>query len=168
MASDASWEAAQEGAELIAEGEHERAITLLEEVLRADPRNEHALYYLGAACYERGDHAKALRAYVDALGIAPGYLGAMIGAGQALRMLGRYDQAIRMGQQVLARDERDLDALFLIGASFFARGDNAAAERYLEQFLAAGPELEAATEATGMLQVIRGEVFSAVPSEEPD
>jgi tetratricopeptide (TPR) repeat protein len=167
MSSDA-WDAAQEGAELIAEGEIDRAIAALEALVQTDPKNEHALYYLGAAHYERGDYPRALRAYVDALALVPSYLGAMIGAGQALRMLGRYDQAIRMGQQVLARDKQDLDALFLVGACHFARGDNAAAERYLEQFLAAGPEVEAATEATGMLQVLRGEVFEAVPSEEPD
>jgi cytochrome c-type biogenesis protein CcmH/NrfG len=163
-----AWDAAQEGAELLAEGEPERAVQMLEALLLREPKNEYAYFFLGAARYELGDHGKALRGYVSALEIVPEYVGAMVGAGHTLRMLGRYDQAIRMGQQVLARHKEDPEALYLLGASHFARGDAAAAEDFLARFLAQKPELEAATEAIGMLQVLRGEIVPAEPEDDPD
>ena len=113
---------------------------------------------LGAAYYELEDFARALKSYVKALELVPGYLGAMVNAGHSLRMLGRYDEAMRMGQQVLARAADDGDALFLIGASSFARGDYAKAKSHLERFLQTNPEIEVATEVEGMLEVIRGKL----------
>jgi cytochrome c-type biogenesis protein CcmH/NrfG len=168
MISEDAWDAAQEGADLIAEHEPQRAVEVLEQLIRRQPRNEHAYFFLGAAHYELGDHAKALRAYVTALELVPSYVGAMVNAGHTLRLLGRYDQAIRMGQQVLARRKDDPDALFLLGASHFARGDNASAANYLKRFLGTNPEVEAVTEAHGMLQIIDDQIVPAVPSEDPD
>jgi len=167
MAEDA-WEAAQEGAELIADGETERAVLVLSALVASDPKNEYARFFLGAAHYERQDYARAMQAYVGALTLAPTHLGAMIGAGHALRMLGRYDESIRMGQQILARDKNDQDALYLLGSAHFARGDNHAAEDYLHRFLGTNPEPEAATDAAGMLQVIAGLIVPAQTGEEPD
>jgi tetratricopeptide (TPR) repeat protein len=83
----------------------------------------------------------------------------MIGAGQTLRMMGEYDRAIRMGQRVLRSDKDDGDALFLVGAAHFQKGENQAAKRYLEHYLETGPELEIALEVEGMLQVVRGDVL---------
>jgi cytochrome c-type biogenesis protein CcmH/NrfG len=65
-----------------------------------------------------------------------------------------------MGQQVLARSADDGDALFLIGAASFARGDYAKAKSHLERFLNTSPEIEVAVEVEGMLQVIRGKLES--------
>jgi cytochrome c-type biogenesis protein CcmH/NrfG len=168
MEREAAWEAAQEGAELIAEHEPARAIDVLERLIREDPKNEYAYFFLGSAHYELHDYQKALAAYVAALKLVPSYLGAMINAGHTLRMLGRYDQAIRMANEVLARAKDDPDALFLAGASHFARGDNAAATQFLTRYLHTGPEIEAAIEAEGMLQILRGEVVAADPDGDPD
>jgi cytochrome c-type biogenesis protein CcmH/NrfG len=168
MGTEDAWEAAQEGAELIAEGEPQRAVQELERLIAREPKNVYGYFFLGSAHFELGDYAKALRAYVTALELEPSYLGAMASAGHALRMLGRYDQAIRMGQQLLARDKNDADALFLLGASHFARGDNAAAEDFLNRFAATNPEVEIATEAEGMLQVIRDQIVPIEPEGEPD
>jgi tetratricopeptide (TPR) repeat protein len=150
------WEAAQEGAELIAEGDPERARDALEALARAQPDNEYAYFFLGAAHYELGRFDKALAAYVKTLELAPGYLGAMVNAGHTLRMLGRYDQAIRMGQQVLARDRHDPDALFLLGAAHFANGDSAEARTYLNKLLETRPGPELQTEISSMLEALQG------------
>jgi tetratricopeptide (TPR) repeat protein len=155
MSRDEHWDTAQEGAELVSEGEYESAIAALAQLLRAEPDNEYGYYYLGAAYYELEQYDRALAAYVKALELVPTYLGAMIHAGHALRMLGRYPEAIRMARQVLARAADDPDALFLIGASSFARGDDAQARTFLERFLQTNPELEVATEVEGMLQLMR-------------
>ncbi|MET0389905.1 MAG: tetratricopeptide repeat protein, partial [Polyangiales bacterium] len=123
--SEPHWDSAQEGAELVREGEHSQAITVLSELLGREPRNEYAYYFLGAAFYELEQYERSLAAYVKALELAPTYVGAMVNAGHTLRMLGRYQEAIRMAQQVLARAEDDPDAVFMIGATPFCSGDDA-------------------------------------------
>lgn len=155
----ARWEAVEEGMELLNDGEADRAIDELLRVAREDPRNEYAYHFLGHAYFEKQAYREALKSYVEALNLAPDYVGAMVGAGQALRMLGEYDKAIRMGQRVLQKREDDGDGLFLVGAAHFQKGENEAAKRYLERFLQTNPELEVALEVEGMLQVIRGEVL---------
>lgn len=168
VGDDDGWDAAQEGADLIAEGEAEAAVIVLTQLAVQQPRNEHAYFFLGAAHYELGKWDLALAAYVKTLEIKPQFIGAMIAAGHALRMLGRHDQALRMGNEVLKRDKNDADALFLLGATHFARDDGAAAVGYLERFIDTRPEAEVAAEARGMLQVLRGEIAPAVPSDDPD
>ena len=168
MDREAAWEAAQDGAELIVDHQPERAVEVLEALIAADPSNEYAYFFLGSAHYELRHYEKALAAYVTALKLAPTYVGAMINAGHTLRMLGRYDHAIRMAHEVQARQKDDPDALYLLGASHFARGDNSQAAAYLERFLHTNPELEAAIEAEGMLQILRGEVVAAEPADDPD
>lgn len=153
------WEAVEEGMELLHDGRVDEAIDELLRVSRDDPGNEYAFQFLGHAYFEKEAYREALKAYVEALTLAPEYVGAMLGAGQTLRMLGEYDRAIRMGQRVLQKQEDDADALFLIGATHFQKGENEAARRYLERFLETNPELEVALEVEGMLQVIRGEVL---------
>lgn len=160
------WDAAQEGAELLVEGEFDAAEAVLAALSEREPDNPYAFFFLGNALYEQANYVRALRAYLTALALSPDYLGAMVATGHALRMLGRYDEAIRMGRQVLSRSAEDADGLFLMGACHFARGDSAAAEALLERFLATGPELEVATEAQGMLQVLRGDVLAAVTEDD--
>jgi len=159
------WEAVEEGAELLREGEAERAVAELERVTAEDPDNEYAYHFLGGAWYERGDFDRALKAYVRALELEPRYLGAMVGAGHALRMMGRVDQAIRMGKQALVRQKDDPDALHLLGMLHFQRGDRDKSRQYLERFLATRPEIETAVEVEGMLQMLRGEVVE-LPTED--
>jgi len=160
------WESAQEGVELLLDGQLEEAVQWLTSLTHTAPANPYAHYFLGNALYEQAKYVRALRSYLTALELAPNYIGAMIATGHTLRMLGRYDEAIRMGKQVLQRAVDDGDALFLLGSCHFARGDNHQAESYLDRFMRTGPEFEVATEAQGMLQVIRGHVEPLLASEE--
>ena len=153
------WEAAEEGMELLHAGENDQAVTELLRVTREDPDNEYAFHFLAHAYFEKEAYPEALKSYIEALRLAPEYVGAMIGAGQTLRMMGEYDRAIRMGQRVLQKDQDDGDALFLVGAIHFQKGENQVAKRYLERYLETGPELEVALEVERMLQVVRGEVL---------
>ncbi len=155
------WDAAQEGAELVREGELDAAIIELERVIEDDPDNPYGYYFLGAAHFEKGNFEKAMKAYVLALDRAPDYLGAMVSLGHTLRMLGRYDQALRMGREVLARDADDADALYLMGLVHYARGDEAAAASYLTRFLETSPDFEVAQEARGLLEILAGRIEPA-------
>ena len=150
------WDAAQEGAELLREGDFDLAIVELERVLTEDPENEYGYFFLGTAHFEKGNFDKAMKAYVVALEKAPEYVGAMVHLGHTLRMLGRHDQALRMGKQVLARDKDDADGLYLMGLVHYQRGEEAAAKGYLTRFLETGPEVEVAQEARGLLEILEG------------
>ena len=152
------WDAAQEGAERLREGDVDGAIVELEELVLSDPDNEYGYFFLGAAHFEHGHFDRAMKAYVLALEKAPEYVGAMVSLGQTLRMLGRYDQALRMGQQVLARRKDDPDGLYLLGLTHYARGDEAAAAGYLERFLATQPEVEVDQEVRGLLEILKGRI----------
>ena len=44
-----NWDAAQDGAELVAEGEYASAVTVLTELIVRQPSNEYAYFYLGCA-----------------------------------------------------------------------------------------------------------------------
>ncbi len=151
------WDAAQEGAELLREGELDAAQAELERVVEADPQNEYAYHFLGSVHFEKGAFDKALKACVRALEIAPAYLGAMVTLGHSLRMLGRPGEAIRVGRQILTRAPDDGDALYLLGLSHYARGERAAAAQHLRRFLGTRPELEVANEVQGLLKVLEGD-----------
>ena len=88
------WEAAEEGMELLHAGEPDQAIDELLRVARDDPQNEYAFHFLGHAYFEKESYPEALKSYVEALKLAPNYVGAMLGAGQTLRMMGEYDRAM--------------------------------------------------------------------------
>ena len=165
MSDEDRWDAAQEGAERLREGDVDGAIVELERLVLEDPDNEYGYFFLGSAHFEQGAFDKAMKAYVLALEKAPDYVGAMVSLGQTLRMLGRYDQALRMGKQVLARNTTDPDGLYLMGLTHYARGDEAAAAAYLKRFLETNPELEPAQEAHGLLEILEGKIV-AMPDPE--
>lgn len=168
MSDDARWDAAEEGTELLAEGRVDAAIGELTAVLARDPDNEHASYFLGQAYYEKGDHERALKAYVRALELVPTHLGAKVGAAHTLRMMGRHAQALRMAKQAEAQAKDDPDVLYVLGLIHFQRGDNDAAAGYLTRFLETNPEIEVALEIEGMLQVVRDEVIPMERDSEPN
>lgn len=160
------WDAAQEGAELLREGEVDRAIDELERVVADDPSNEYGFFFLGSAHFEKQRFEKAMKAYLRALEIAPDYLGALVHLGHTLRMLGKYGEAMRVAREALERSSDDPDALYLLAMVHYARGEKAAAVKYLELFLATRPELEAANEAEGLLRMLRGQIDETKPDHE--
>jgi cytochrome c-type biogenesis protein CcmH/NrfG len=163
---EARWDAAQEGMELLGEGSVDLAIEELERVCLSDPRNEHALFFLGNALFEKESWDRALKAYLTVLELRPDHLGAMVATGHTLRMMGRGEQALRMARQAQARAPQDPDVLYLLGVLCFQRGEQASARQHLQAFLATRPELELALEVEGMLQVLGGEVLPSSDDEE--
>jgi tetratricopeptide (TPR) repeat protein len=163
--ADERWDAVEEGAELLQTGELEEAVAELMRVTEAQPENDLAHNLLGTAFFEKRDYEKALKCYVRALEISPKFVGAMVGAGQSLRMLGRAEHALRLARQALLVSKEDPDALFLAGCLCYARGEGHAAKTYLDRFLETKPEIEAAIEARGMLKSIMGD---DAPFEEQD
>lgn len=169
LSDRAYWEASEEGAELLREGDLTAAVDELSAVIARQPDNPYAHFFLANALFEGGEPLRALKGYLRAVELKPGYLGALIGAGWALHRLGRYREALRVGRQVFLQAKEDPDALHLLGLCHYAMGDSAASLAYLQRFLATQPELEIAYEVDGLIKVLRGEV-QALPEggEEED
>ncbi|MCA9602287.1 MAG: tetratricopeptide repeat protein [Polyangiales bacterium] len=153
------WAEAEPGIDLLETGDIDEAIRVLEAVILENDENEYAYFFLGNAHFEQEAWDKALKAYLFAVERAPEYVGAMIGAGHALRMMGRERDAIRMAEQVLKRQANDPDALYLLGVTHFHLGNEAPAKRFLESYLATRPEAEVDLEVRGMLEVLAGRVL---------
>jgi Flp pilus assembly protein TadD len=152
MDADAKhWEEVEEIAELLNEERFHEALVALRELITASPANPYAYHYLGVALFEVGEIAPARSAYLACLKVAPKHLGARIALAHVERTLGNTRDAVREGMTALAQVPGDPDALHAVGLAYVARGETAAARRYLEAFLDARPEFEAATEVRAIL-----------------
>ncbi len=157
------WSAVEEATELLHEERFKEALVELRRVLQSDPRNAYAYYFIGIALFEVGEIEPARDAYIACLKLAPTHLGARVALVHVLRMTGDSRGAIREGLIALTQAPGDPDALHAIGLAYHARGDDAAAIKYLDAFLATNPELEVALETRAILGALRGE-----PEPDPD
>src|SRR5436309_1204606 len=83
----AKWDAVVEATELLHEERFHEALVELRSVLRSDPQNHYAFYFLGVALYESGELEAARDAYRACLRLAPQHLGARVGLTHVLRAL---------------------------------------------------------------------------------
>jgi len=163
----AHWSAVEEAVELLHEERFGEAMVELRRALRIDPKNPYAYYFLGIAFFESGEVEAARDAYEACLKLAPSHLGARVALAHVLRMLGDVPGALRQSMAALSQAPDDPDALRAVGLAYHARGDDAATQKYLEAFLATGPELEVALETRAVLARI-GVTQATKESDEDD
>lgn len=145
------WDEVEEATELLNEQKWQEALYTLRDVIKTNPQNPYAYYFLGHALYELGQLEPARDAYRAAVRLSPSYLGARVALSQTLRMLGDGRGAIAEGEAALRQAPDDADALFALGMAHAYRGDKDAARRYLHRFLDSRPEFETAQEARSVL-----------------
>jgi tetratricopeptide (TPR) repeat protein len=148
----AHWAEVEEASELLHEEQYQEALYALRDVIKASPTNPYAYYFLGVALFETAQMDAARDAYRAAVKLAPGYLGARVSLSHVLRMLGDLRGAIAESEDALRRYPGSADALHAAGLAHAARGDDHAARRYLEAYLATQPEFESATEVRAILE----------------
>lgn len=156
---DARWEAVTEALELLHDEQVDEAIPMLRAVLERDPGNPYAHFYLGTALASQGRLGPALVAFTEARRHAPAYLGAVVAAGWCLHELGRFAEAVKMGEQALEIHPDDGDALHLLALSHAELGATHAAAKYLERYLEGNLTVEARFEAEALLQALRGKAI---------
>ncbi len=157
MPDDAAhWTAVEEATELLHEERYREALVELRAVLEKDPTNPYAYYFLGVAFFEVGEIEAARDAYAACLKLAPSHLGARVALSHVLRILGDVRGSIREGLDALSRTPGDPDALHAVGLAYHARGDDAAARKYLEAYLATHPEFEVEVETRALLGSLPG------------
>jgi tetratricopeptide (TPR) repeat protein len=150
------WSAVEEAVELVHEERFREAMEELRRVVAADAKNPYAFYFLGIAFYEVGEMEAARDAYVACLKLAPAHLGARVALSHVLRILGDPRAAVREGLVALSQAPGDADALYAVGLAYHAYGDETAARKYLDAFLATNPEFEVAVETRALLASIAG------------
>jgi Flp pilus assembly protein TadD len=147
----AYWDAASEATELLHEERFHEALTALRELIVKTPQNPYAYHFLGVALYEVGELEPARDAYRAALRLSPTYLGSRVALSHVLRQLGDPKEAIKEGSIALTQSPNDPDALHAVGLAYLERGDDKAARKYLEAFLATRPEFEVAVEVRAIV-----------------
>jgi Flp pilus assembly protein TadD len=145
------WSAVEEATELLHEERFREALGELRRVLESDPTNPYAYYFLGIAFFEVGELEPARDAYAACLKLSPAHLGGRVALCHVLRMLGDTRGALREGMTALSQSPGDADALYAVGLAYHARGEEPAARKYIEAFLATRPEFEVAVEARAIL-----------------
>ena len=86
--------AMRESREAVKNSQWERAVTLLQPYLRAQPQDADGHNLLGFSLRKLGRHAESEAAYDRALAIDPAHLGAHEYRGELMLILGRRDQAL--------------------------------------------------------------------------
>ena len=99
----AHWAAVEEATELLHEERFREAMVELGGVLKKDPKNPYAFYFLGIAFFEVGEIEPARDAYAACVKLSPGHLGARVALCHVLRIGGDIRGAIREGMEALAR-----------------------------------------------------------------
>lgn len=154
--NEQKWSAVEEASELLHEERFREALAELRRVLQSDPKNAYAYHLLGIGFFEIGEIEPARDAYAACLKLAPAHLGARVALCHVLRMTGDTRGALREGMAALSQAPGDPDALHALGLVHHARGEEVAARKYLEAFLATGPELEVALETRALLATLEG------------
>jgi len=154
----AHWEAVEEACEVLLEERYEDGLTMLRDVIKADPSNPYAYHFAAAALYELRQLEPARDAYRAALRFAPAYLASRVGLSHVLRELGDARGALVEAQEALSRFPRDADAMRAAGLAHAALGQRKAARRQLEGFMGAeagiGAELESRLEVQQVLEML--------------
>ncbi|APS00831.1 hypothetical protein BCY86_01555 [Pajaroellobacter abortibovis] len=150
----AHWSAVEEVIELFHEEHFYQAMRQLHSILKVDPHNPYAYYFLGIAFYEVGELEASRDAYMACLRVSPTHLGARVALCHVLRSLGEWRSAIREGMEAFAQAPGDSDVLYALGLAYFGHGDGAAAQKYLRAFLETYPELEVKLEVEVILKAM--------------
>ena len=145
------WDAVEEAAELLHEERFHEALLALRDVIKADPTNAYAFFFLGVALFETGELEASRDAYRAALKVAPRYLGARVSLAHGAPASSATCARRSGGTQALSQAPGDGDALYAVGMAYYARGDLSAANKYLTAFLETNPEFEVATEVRALL-----------------
>ncbi|MCL2823393.1 MAG: tetratricopeptide repeat protein [Polyangiaceae bacterium] len=145
------WDAVDEATELLMDKNPSEALVCLRDVVRKDPQNPYAFYYIGTAFFELGRFDQARIAYEAALRLSPKYLAALVGLSHAVRIAGDPPEAIRHARRALRQCPGDGDALFALGLALASNRDRDGAIAALTEFLRTRPEFEVAMEARAML-----------------
>jgi tetratricopeptide (TPR) repeat protein len=113
-------------------GSVSEAISGYEWCLAQDPSNADSVFYLAHAMERDGQYARAGDLYRRGLSLAPAYSDLSIGLARVMLHQSRVAEAKAAISDVLQRQPKNSDALYIMGMIFFRAGDLTQARQYLE------------------------------------
>jgi tetratricopeptide (TPR) repeat protein len=143
------------------QGNHQAAVELYEEALRAWPRSANAHINLGAVYAHEGKFEEAIGHYREALRIQPDYTLAMVDMGKALTSIGRPDEAITQFEQALKLDNGLADAHLNLALLLRKAGRVDEASRHYETVLKLEPYSVKAPNNMGIALAQEGKLAEA-------
>jgi arylsulfatase A-like enzyme/Tfp pilus assembly protein PilF len=143
------------------ENEIAAAMTMLEEVLKEDPKVIDAWFTLGNMAGRRGRQEEAIADFRRALALKPDDEEAVINMAHAYRKMGRDDDALVGFRRFLDLDPKNAQVHYEIAQIMIDRNENRAAATELQAALAVEPKMAAARNALGVVALNQGDLPSA-------
>ena len=143
------------------ENELAAAMTMLDEVLKEDPKVIDAWFTLGNMAGRRGRWEQAIGYFKRALALKADDEEAVINLAHAYRKTGRDDEALVGFRRFLELDPKNAQVHYEIAQILIDRGELAAASTELRAALAVEPKMAAARNALGVVALNQGDLASA-------
>jgi protein O-GlcNAc transferase len=138
------------------------AAALYQEILAGEPRHADSLHLLGVIATQAGQPALAVDRITQAIALQPDNPAFHVNLGEALRALGRLDDAVASYGEALARQPDLAEAHGNLGIALQALGRLDAARASFEQALALRPDYAEAAGNLGHLLLRLGEPDAAL------
>lgn len=148
--------------QMVEDGALEAAEALVREGLREVPDEPHLLTTLGLALRRQGRFSEALRAFDDAIAVAPGYAVAWLERGFALHQGSALNLAAESYHRTIAIDPHSAQAMSGVAAIASAQGELAVARDFASRALAIAPTDAVAHCAMARCDIAGGDAAGAV------
>jgi tetratricopeptide (TPR) repeat protein len=133
-------------------GRLQQAESVYRQILTGDPKNSDALHLLGVLAHQCGHHQAAVDLMTKAIEIQP-TAAAYTNLGEALRMLGRLDEAVPAVQKAIQLNPNSSEALGNLGLIYSEMGKLDEAMEHFNRALAINPNLPQTLNNLGNLQL---------------
>ena len=137
------------------------AVTMLEDVVKEDPKVIDAWFTLGMMASRSGNEELAIKHYQRALALKADDEEAVINMAHAYRKLGRDDEALVGYRRFLELDPKSAQVHYEIAQILIDRGEYATATSELQAALRIEPKMAAARNALGVVALNQGNLPSA-------
>lgn len=138
-----------------------RIITLLKEILTANPRQQTSRMLLAAAYDKSGELQLALSTYREVLNSAPADITVIIPVAKALYNAGEYEEANEILTQAAVRNLSHPELSKLILKSHLRQGNFSSAESTLKEFMAENPQDKTLTLIFALTKMRQGKFSQA-------
>ena len=122
--------------ELVAQGNRQEAVRVLDQVIKANPRNGDARLLLGSILAEEGKSAEAIRHIEEAVRLMPQSPMAHNALGEALQTAGELNRARGAFEKAVALDPRFAQAHANLGRVLIQTGESSGAAEHLDRAIA--------------------------------
>ena len=143
------------------ENQFAAAVSMLEQLLKEDPKVIDAWFTLGNIYARAGKQEQAIAHFKRALDLKPDDEEAVINMAHAYRKLGRDDDALVGFRRFLELDPKNAQVNYEIAQILLDRGENRNAADALNRALALEPKMAAARNALGVVALNEGDLARA-------